>query len=104
VTYARVLLLFAVAPIAALAVALRGRVRRAHLTSLGAILAIVYAATSPWDNVAVHRGYWSFDRARTWGVFVAYLPLEEYLFFGLQTVLAALVLVALIDPSSRRRP
>ena len=33
---------------------------------------------------------WGFDEQRIWGLRIGYLPLEEYLFFGLQTVLTGL--------------
>jgi lycopene cyclase domain-containing protein len=103
-TYGRVLLFFTVLPIAALGVVLarQRRLARAHLASLAVLLLVVYAATAPWDNAAVARGYWAFDRARTWGVWIARLPAEEYLFFGLQSVLAALVLFTLLSPNAHR--
>ena len=86
-TYGRFLLLFVVLPL----LAVGWRYRRS-LTFGGpwhavGLFCIVYAATSPWDNLAVKEGIWDFDDARTWGVRVLYLPVEEYLFFGLQTAL-----------------
>ena len=57
-------------------------------------LAIVYAFTVPWDNWAVKRGIWDFPTGkftRRW----LYLPLEEYAFFGLQTVMAIGLTLAL---------
>jgi lycopene cyclase domain-containing protein len=54
---------------------------------MAALLGIVYAATSPWDNAAVAMGLWDFDPARILGVRLGWLPLEEYAFFGLQTLL-----------------
>ncbi len=92
-TYARVLLFFVVPAIAiagGIAFA-TGKLDRQFFRALGALLVIVYAATTPWDNLAVKWGIWSFDWDKTVGVRFGYLPLEEYLFFGLQTILAALV-------------
>lgn len=89
-TYARFLALFVLLPILASAWLMRRELPTWRRLPLGLLLFIVYATTSPWDNVAVRDGLWQFDEARIWGVRIGYLPLEEYLFFGLQTVLTAL--------------
>jgi lycopene cyclase domain-containing protein len=93
VTYPRTLLFFVLPPLLALTILLwrRGRLDRSFGASLGVLLVVVYAATSPWDNLAVRWGIWHFDPAKTWPIRIFYLPLEEYLFFGLQSILAALV-------------
>ncbi|RKG80249.1 lycopene cyclase domain-containing protein [Corallococcus exercitus] len=89
-TYARFLGIFVVLPILFLLVRYRRTLSWRGLAPLGALLVIVYAATSPWDNMAVKWGLWGFDPDRIWGVKLGYLPLEEYLFFGLQTLLVGL--------------
>ncbi|RKH85099.1 lycopene cyclase domain-containing protein [Corallococcus sp. AB045] len=89
-TYARFLGLFVVLPILFLLVRYRRTLSWRGLAPLGLLLIIVYAATSPWDNMAVKWGLWGFDPERIWGVKLGYLPLEEYLFFGLQTLLVGL--------------
>jgi len=33
-----------------------------------------------WDNYAVYRGHWFYPGEGTLGVFVGYIPLEDYLF------------------------
>jgi lycopene cyclase domain-containing protein len=93
VTYPRTLLFFVLPPIVALGIVAwkKGRLDRAFVASLAVLLAVVYAATSPWDNLAVRWGIWRFDWTKTSPVRIAYLPLEEYLFFGLQSILTALV-------------
>lgn len=63
---------------------------RRALRPLWLLLVVVYVATTPWDNCAVKQGLWGFAHGQTWGVFIGYLPLEEYLFFGLQTLLVGL--------------
>ena len=55
------------------------------LAAAGILLVIVYAFTSPWDNYAVARGIWGFPPGKFWRR-IGYLPVEEYLFFGLQSV------------------
>ena len=74
----------------------RRRLRAAHWKCLAALCGIVFAATTPWDNWAVHRGIWDFDWRRVTPVAVRLggvtwrLPLEEYAFFLIETVLVAL--------------
>jgi lycopene cyclase domain-containing protein len=89
-TYARFLGLFVLLPILLLAVRYRRTLTARGLAPLGLLLVVVYVATSPWDNLAVKWGLWGFDPERTWGIKLGYLPLEEYLFFGLQTLLVGL--------------
>ncbi|HZH02757.1 MAG TPA: lycopene cyclase domain-containing protein [Myxococcaceae bacterium] len=89
-TYGRFLGLFLVVPIGVLLWAWRRDLRRGSWAPLGILIAVVYAATTPWDNAAVAWGIWGFGEGKTWGLRLGYLPLEEYLFFGLQTVLTGL--------------
>jgi lycopene beta-cyclase len=93
-TYARFLGLFVVLPIILLAVRYRRTLTWRGLRPLVPLLFIVYAATCPWDNLAVKWGLWRFKPELIWGITVGYLPLEEYLFFGLQTVLVGLWVLA----------
>jgi lycopene cyclase domain-containing protein len=89
-TYARFLGLFVVLPILFLLVRYRRTLTARSLAPLGLLLVVVYVATSPWDNLAVKWGLWGFAPERIWGIKLGYLPLEEYLFFGLQTLLVGL--------------
>ncbi len=89
-TYARFLGLFVVLPILFQLVCYRRTLSARGLAPMGLLLVVVYAATSPWDNLAVKWGLWGFEPELIWGVELGYLPLEEYLFFGLQTLLVGL--------------
>jgi lycopene cyclase domain-containing protein len=93
VTYPRFLALFLV-PLLVLGV-LRSRAILAtrHLLFLLGLSIVVVAWTSPWDNAAVAAGLWGFDAQRISGIVLGRLPLEEYLFFLLQTWVTSLLLM-----------
>ncbi|MDH4468653.1 MAG: lycopene cyclase domain-containing protein [Bacteriovoracaceae bacterium] len=50
-------------------------------------LAVTY--TAPWDNYLVKSGVWIYGEDRILGT-IGYVPLEEYCFFVLQTILSGL--------------
>lgn len=52
------------------------------------LLALIY--TSPWDNYLVATGVWWYDPDLVTGITIGYVPLEEYTFFILQTLLTGL--------------
>ncbi len=52
------------------------------------IVAILY--TTPWDNYLVATRVWWYDPQLVTGIILGWVPLEEYTFFVLQTVLASL--------------
>jgi len=59
------------------------------------VLLLVMVFTTPWDNWAAYCGIWGFPRGQYWKR-VGWLPVEEYLFFIIQSVEAMLLtLVAL---------
>ena len=55
---------------------------------LHVILALVY--TTPWDNYLVASGVWWYDPALVTGITLGYVPIEEYTFFVVQTLLTGL--------------
>ena len=84
------------------------RWRRAALTI--APVAVVFVV---WDLLAIHAGWWSYDRAYLVGLnVVADLPLEELLFFLVVPICALLTFEAVrrlrpgwaVAPARRRRP
>ena len=88
-TYGRFLLLFLGLPLALVFLFVRGA-RRGPWRPFLLLLPLVYLATTPWDSWAVVHGLWAFPEGKTWGLRLGVLPLEEYLFFGLQTLLTGL--------------
>ncbi len=52
------------------------------------LLAVVY--TTPWDNYLVATGVWYYNPNLVTGIVLGYVPIEEYTFFVLETILAGL--------------
>ncbi|MDX2226077.1 MAG: lycopene cyclase domain-containing protein [Verrucomicrobiae bacterium] len=71
------------------------KIRSAHLLWAGAVLLIVFAFTSPWDNYAVFRNIWNFPEGR-YSFRIGYLPLEEYLFFVFEAVNVMLLCILIL--------
>lgn len=66
------------------------------------LLAVVY--TTPWDNYLVATGVWYYNPELVTGVLLGYVPIEEYTFFVVETILAGLwwwFLARRIDPTTR---
>ncbi len=74
------------------------------LAAIALTAAIAVAYTTPWDNYLVASGVWDYDPELVAGVIIGYVPLEEYLFFVLQTALTGLVLILLGHRPSRPAP
>lgn len=55
---------------------------------LHVIIALIY--TTPWDNYLVATGVWWYDPALVTGITLGWVPIEEYTFFILQTLLTGL--------------
>lgn len=106
-TYFGVLATFIVPPLLALAILvprdlwrrLRGDPARVNWLPYLAILvhvglALIY--TTPWDNYLVASGVWWYDPALVTGHTIGYVPIEEYTFFVVQTLLTGLWTLALV--------
>jgi lycopene cyclase domain-containing protein len=65
------------------------------------LLAVGY--TTPWDNYLVATGVWWYEPELVTGLTIGWVPIEEYTFFVLQTLLAGMALIALaarlVDPA-----
>jgi lycopene cyclase domain-containing protein len=66
--------------------------------ALHVVAALVY--TTPWDNYLVATGVWYYDPALVSGITLGWVPVEEYTFFVVQTILAGLWILFL----ARRLP
>ncbi len=93
-TYFGFLLRFLMIPILLLAALVWAGRKRLSLrglpfaTGVHMILALLY--TTPWDNYLVATGVWYYNPALISGFLLGYVPLEEYTFFVLQTILVGL--------------
>ena len=67
---------------------LQGRTR-APWWPLGLLVAIAFVYTTPWDNYLVAREVWTYPPGRVLAT-IGYVPVEEYAFFVIQTVMAGL--------------
>ena len=56
--------------------------------TLHVFLAVVY--TTPWDNYLVATGVWYYNPNLVTGIVFGYVPIEEYTFFVLETILTGL--------------
>lgn len=74
-----------------------------HLIMLAhVIVAVLY--TTPWDNYLVATRVWWYDPALVTGVILWYVPLEEYTFFVLMTILTSSWLLMLSRHAHREAP
>jgi lycopene cyclase domain-containing protein len=109
-TYFAVLGLFLVPPIVVLAALTVRRYRSAERLPYIAVLAVVTIAvvyTTPWDNYLVATNVWWYDEALVNGLTLGWVPIEEYLFFILQTLLTgslAAYLIGIIKPTKPETP
>jgi lycopene cyclase domain-containing protein len=101
-TYFGFLALFVGLPLAVLFVIYwreRGQPLPARLSvfqPLGVVLVHVVVSvlyTTPWDNYLVATGVWWYDPALVTGLTLGWVPIEEYTFFVLQTLLTGSWLV-----------
>ena len=68
---------------------------RAVWAAIGLHMLIAVIYTTPWDNYLVATGVWTYDPNLVTGRLIGYVPIEEYTFFLLETLLAGLVWWAL---------
>ena len=52
------------------------------------LLALLY--TTPWDNYLVATGVWYYNPRLVTGMVIGYVPIEEYTFFVVETILSGL--------------
>ncbi|MHA1989757.1 MAG: lycopene cyclase domain-containing protein [Candidatus Hodarchaeales archaeon] len=58
------------------------------------IIAFIY--TTPWDNYLVAESIWFYDETLVTGLTIGWVPVEEYTFFIVQTILVGLIFLSII--------
>lgn len=93
-TYFGFLFRFLLIPLAILLVTLLAGAGREHrrafwlVIGLHILLAVVY--TTPWDNYLVAKQVWGYSPHLVSGWLIGWVPIEEYIFFVLETLLTGL--------------
>lgn len=62
---------------------------------IGAHVVVAFVYTTPWDNYLVATNVWWYDPELVTGIVFGWVPIEEYTFFILQTVLTGMYLIYL---------
>jgi lycopene cyclase domain-containing protein len=91
-TYLQFHLVFILPPLLLLALTSREHVRRLGpraLPAIGGVLLLALVYTTPWDSELIRRGVWGYGPERVIGT-LWLIPIEEYMFFLLQPLLAGL--------------
>ena len=66
------------------------------------LMALIY--TTPWDNYLVATGVWWYNPDLVTGITIGYVPIEEYTFFVVQTLLTGLWTLAVLRGLESTRP
>ncbi|HEX6041024.1 lycopene cyclase domain-containing protein [Longimicrobium sp.] len=99
-TYLQFHLVFILPPLFLVALASRGSLRRLGARALPSLVGVVLIAlvyTTPWDTELIRRGVWGYGPERVMGT-IGLIPIEEYMFFVLQPLLAGLWFYRLVPP------
>lgn len=98
-TYFGVLIVFIGTPLVILAAVTALDARRVRTSSrlawavLLAHVLVALAYTTPWDNYLVATRVWWYDPALVTGITLGWVPIEEYTFFAVQTLMTGLWLL-----------
>lgn len=94
-TYGEFLMIFLGVPLLAFLLFTRLLSRPLWVTlGILSLLALLY--TGPWDNLIIVNGVWSYGQHRVIGLVIGHVPLEEFLFYVLQVLLAGFVMAGLL--------
>ncbi|MFX0185266.1 MAG: lycopene cyclase domain-containing protein [Candidatus Hodarchaeota archaeon] len=68
----------------------RQRGIRKILFALSILIAVAFIYTTPWDNFLVENAIWYYETSKVMGIIIGFVPIEEYIFFIVQTLLIGL--------------
>ena len=99
-TYLTFLLLFIGIPLAFLFILYLKNLRREKesqkeitrriLIAIAIVIIIAFIYTTPWDNYLVENAIWYYETSKVMGLVIGFVPIEEYTFFIVQTLLVGL--------------
>jgi lycopene beta-cyclase len=74
--------------------------------ALAGLVTVAVGYTTPWDNYLVATKVWWYDRKLVTGLLLGYVPIEEYTFFVLQTLLTGswMLFLAKYLPVNTQKP
>jgi lycopene cyclase domain-containing protein len=105
-TYLQFHLVFILPPLLLLVLTSRGLLARLGPRAVPALLGVLLLAlvyTTPWDSELIRRGVWGYGPERVIGT-IGVIPIEEYMFFLLQPLLAGLWFYRLVPPGLADAP
>jgi lycopene cyclase domain-containing protein len=105
-TYLQFHLIFILPPLLLLVLTSRrllGRMGPRAVPALVGVVLLALAYTTPWDSELIRRGVWSYGPERVIGT-IGLIPIEEYLFFILQPLLAGLWFYRVMPPRADDAP
>ena len=91
-TYAQFLVVFLLPPIFLLGIFFlkqKDPDKKFFLNGIFTLCALAFIWTTPWDNYLVANSVWGYGADRVLGV-IGWVPIEEYCFFFLQTIMTGL--------------
>lgn len=77
------------------------RIKLWALITMGILCLLALIYTTPWDNLIIAEGVWSYGHGRTSGILIDRVPLEECSFYVLQVALVGVAAYGLV---TRREP
>jgi lycopene cyclase domain-containing protein len=94
-TYFQFLGLFIIVPMFILAWVQRRQINRRQVIVIGSLALVAVLYTTIWDNYLVANRIWWYEPDQVAGITLGWVPVEEYLFFILESILVGLWLLFL---------
>lgn len=107
-TYLNFLILFVILPTLLMLTLFRQYLNWRWWKCVGALSLVAVLWTTPWDNYLVASGVWEYDKDLVLNIIIGHVPLEEYAFFVLQTLMTSVLFVGVLayspEPAQPFRP
>ncbi|MBZ0308675.1 MAG: lycopene cyclase domain-containing protein, partial [Anaerolineae bacterium] len=95
-TYLNFLILFVLLPTLLMVTLFRQYLNQQWAKCVGALSLVAVIWTTPWDNYLVASGVWDYDRDLVLNIIIGYVPIEEYAFFVLQTLMTSVLFAGVL--------